>query len=122
MNFISIAGAVSAIFAILLFAGFRATARTRPERTESSPESVGVDCILYGALLIKDGFDYLPDWRSTMLREFDDSIKPHLDDYYRLAKTLASQPQDQWQTLAQSQISSCHLRGVHSRGEDPFRS
>ena len=54
--------------------------------------------LLYGITLIDDGYLHYPDWRSSMLREFDDHIDWKLEQYFEVAKGIAKHPRSQWQT------------------------
>lgn len=54
------------------------------------------DKVLFGATLIADGCEYFPDWRASMLREYDDAIDADLKEIYADAKVLAQHPAESW--------------------------
>jgi len=65
-----------------------------------------IECIFHGATLIADGFEYFPDWSASMLREFDESIKPELEHYYQIARSVAGQPQEKWSSIIRKELDA----------------
>ena len=55
--------------------------------------SADVDVILFGATLIDDGIHYYPDWVGEFRREYDDSVKPLVKQYYDASVEVAQRPQ-----------------------------
>ena len=60
--------------------------------------------ILFGASLIEEGCTYFPDWKASMLREFDDSLKPLLPQYFEAAKSVAGMPEVERQAAARQHV------------------
>jgi hypothetical protein len=56
------------------------------------------DKVLFGAMLIADGCEYYPDWRASMLREYDDESDADFKEIYAVAKLLAQHPRESWES------------------------
>lgn len=114
MTMMPLAGTAFAIFVILFLVGFAVImAMSRKPRTAATglQRVHGGEYVLYGATLINDGYEYYPDWCSSMLREFDDSIEPKLEQYYSVAKSVAKHPRDQWPIQIAQYLEADQLDG-----------
>ena len=102
MTMLPFAGAVVGIVFVGLILAFALIMVGSRGAGSSLPRPVrhrSADWFQYGATLIDDGYDFYPDWCSSMLREFDDSIEPQLQSIYDAAKEIAQHPRDQWPPL-----------------------
>ncbi len=74
---------------------------------DSDPDSECVNTqeyIIFGASLISDGWNHLPDWCTSMLREFDESIEPELENYFTASMFVSKHPRDQWSLIAERRL------------------
>ena len=89
--------------------------RTRLSSRDSDPDSGYVttqESIIFGASLISDGWNHFPDWCTSMLREFDESIEPELESYFTASTFVSKHPSDQWSLIAERRL----WEGVDTRG------
>ena len=111
---LTLAGSAFAIFIILFFVGFAvvmAIARKPNNAATGQPSVDGCEYVIYGATLINDGYRYYPDWRSSMLREFDGSIESDLEYYFQTAVAVAKHPRDKWAMLAEEILATDDATG-----------
>lgn len=108
MTMIYIAGAVFAVFVILFFVGYTAimAAGQPPQAATGAAPVSGREYVLYGATLIDDGCQYYPDWHASMLRAFEGTVEPHLEEYFRVAQAVARHPREQWEMLAEVHLAT----------------
>lgn len=109
MTMMVIAGEAFAVFSITFLV--LAFVFARPRRSHHGTAGANyssvdaLECVHYGATLLKDGYGYYPDWCKLMLRQFDESIGPNLQTYFQLAREVAEQPYSQWGTVIEQHFA-----------------
>lgn len=89
------------VFAVV-FLVYRLSKRLRPGGNGAAQPDFE-EIVHFGASLIDDGYEYFPDWSTSMIREFDDSVRLKLKHYYELSKSVAIHPRDKWPAIIQEQ-------------------
>ena len=105
------------VFVLVLVISFVLWARraARLSSLDSDQDSEYVttqEYIMFGASLMSDGWHHFPDWCASMLREFDESIEPELENYFTASKFVSKHPSDQWSLIAERRLwESVDTRG-----------